>query len=83
MEYIEGGEFYKILDLVIPEHVVKFIAAEVVLALEYLNTKLNVIYRELKPENLLLTTTGHVKLTDFGLVILRKDEDVKILVPEY
>ena len=63
---------------------VKFIAAEVVLALEYLNTKLNVVYTDLKPENLLFTTTGHIKLTDFGLVILRKDEDVKILtVPEY
>ncbi|CAK75388.1 unnamed protein product (macronuclear) [Paramecium tetraurelia] len=80
MEYIAGGEFYRILGQVktgLPENVVKFVAAEVVLALEYLNTKLKVIYRDLKPENLLLTTTGHVKLTDFGLATMRRENGEK------
>ncbi|CAD8209860.1 unnamed protein product [Paramecium pentaurelia] len=79
MEYINGGEFFKILMKTkgLPESIVAFVAAEVVLALEYLNYQLKVIYRDLKPENILLTTTGHVKLTDFGLATLRKDENVK------
>ena len=79
MEYVSGGEFYKILQQteVLPENVVKFVTAEVVLALEYLNTKLKVIYRDLKPENILLTTQGHVKLTDFGLATLKKEDDQK------
>ena len=79
MEYVSGGEFYKILQQTeaLPENVVKFVTAEVVLALEYLNTKLKVIYRDLKPENILLTTQGHVKLTDFGLATLKKEDDQK------
>jgi serum/glucocorticoid-regulated kinase 2 len=70
----------------LPEPVARFVAAEVVLALEYLNTKLKVIYRDLKPENILLTETGHVKLTDFGLATLRKDDEKSYMLagtPEY
>lgn len=37
-----------------------------VLALEYIHSK-NVIYRDLKPENVLLDSTGYIRLTDFGL----------------
>jgi len=48
-----------------PNPVAKFYAAEVTLALEYLHA-MNIIYRDLKPENLLLDRHGHVKITDFG-----------------
>ena len=39
--------------------------SQVVLALEYLQ-KMDVAYRDLKPENMLICSTGFIKLTDFG-----------------
>ena len=49
------------------EKVAQFYAAEVLLALDYLHEELNTIYRDLKPENVLVEKDGHIKLTDFGL----------------
>ncbi|KAI9487855.1 MAG: camp-dependent protein kinase 2 [Benjaminiella poitrasii] len=67
MDYVPGGELFSILrrSKRFPDHVAKFYAAEVILAIEYLHSK-NVIYRDLKPENLLLDNQGHIKITDFG-----------------
>jgi serine/threonine protein kinase len=48
-----------------PNHVARFYAAEVTLAFEYLHSK-NIVYRDLKPENLLIDNAGHIRITDFG-----------------
>ncbi|KAI9012554.1 kinase-like domain-containing protein [Phycomyces nitens] len=67
MDYVPGGELFSVLrkSKRFPDHVAKFYAAEVVLAIEYLHSK-DIAYRDLKPENLLLDNTGHIKITDFG-----------------
>ncbi|RCH79981.1 camp-dependent protein kinase catalytic subunit [Rhizopus stolonifer] len=67
MDYVPGGELFSVLrrSQRFPDHVAKFYAAEVVLAIEYLHGK-DTIYRDLKPENLLLDAQGHIKITDFG-----------------
>lgn len=88
MEFVSGGEFYRILQDAgkFPENVVRFVAAEVLLALEYLNTELKIIYRDLKPENILLAEDGHVKLTDFGLATFIKENEKTFTMagtPEY
>jgi len=43
----------------------RFYAAQVALALEYLHS-LDLIYRDLKPENLLIDAQGYLKVVDFG-----------------
>ncbi|CAO0795321.1 unnamed protein product [Mucor circinelloides] len=67
MDYVPGGELFSILrkNQRFPDHVAKFYAAEVLLAIEYFHSK-DIIYRDLKPENLLLDSQGHIKITDFG-----------------
>lgn len=68
MDFINGGELFFHLqkDRRFTEDRVRFYAAEIASGLEYLHSQ-GVIYRDLKPENLLLTAEGHIIMTDFGL----------------
>lgn len=68
MEAIMGGELFSYLQArgkLLEEHHARFYAAGVILALQYLHEH-GYVYRDLKPENLLIDTTGYIKMTDFG-----------------
>lgn len=70
MQYCAGGDFYNVIgrqpNKCLKESDARFYASCVLLALEYLHFN-GVIYRDLKPENMLMHESGHIMLTDFDL----------------
>jgi serine/threonine protein kinase len=76
MDYLPNGElFYHMRkEKRFSEEKTRIYAAEILLALECLHQN-NIIYRDLKPENVLLDAEGHLKLTDFGLSKMNQEQD--------
>ena len=68
LEYCPNGNLGDLLDNVnnLSEEHAKMYTAEILLALEELH-KYDIIYRDLKPDNIVIDEEGHAKLTDFGL----------------
>ncbi|KAJ3124833.1 camp-dependent protein kinase catalytic subunit [Physocladia obscura] len=86
LEYIQGGELFTFLRRCgrFETGMARLYAAEVTLAFEYLHLR-HIVYRDLKPENLLIDAKGHIKITDFGFAKLIKDDQTWTLcgTPDY
>lgn len=67
LEFIVGGEFFTHLRKAgrLDNNASRFYAGQITEIFEYLHSS-DTIYRDLKPENLLLDSKGYLKLTDFG-----------------
>jgi len=67
LNFVAGGEYYTHLRSAVrfENNVAKFYVAQCALFLEYMH-KGDFVYRDLKPENVLLDSRGYVRVTDFG-----------------
>lgn len=83
MEYMVGGDLKSLLAMYgfFEESAARFYTAEICLALQYLH-KHGIVHRDIKPDNMLISATGHVKLTDFGLsrIEMRRDLEISDLI---
>jgi len=76
-EFMQGGElfFHLYREKRFTDDKARFYAIEIILAIEFLHKK-KMMYRDLKPENVLIDKKGHIKITDFGLSkILSKEKE--------
>ncbi|XP_055590107.1 serine/threonine-protein kinase greatwall [Uranotaenia lowii] len=83
MEYMVGGDLKSLLAMYgfFEESAARFYAAEICLALQYLHRH-GIVHRDIKPDNMLVAASGHVKLTDFGLsrIEMRRDLEISDLI---
>ena len=87
MEYLPGGDFMNLLIKkdILTEEEARFYTAELILSIESIH-KLDCIHRDIKPDNVLIDKTGHIKLSDFGLAkvsdkIFEKKEEIDDFEP--
>ena len=80
LEYCPGGDLFNLLEkkrkLTIAQ--TKFYTAQIILALEHLHNK-KLIYRSLKPENILINKDGYIKLTNFSISRKVEDDEAKTI----
>ena len=85
MRFVRGGELFMHLrnSTRFTEDRAKFYATQVAIAIGHLHKK-HIIYRDLKPENVLLSKRGYLKLTDFGFAKKTNSRTYTICgTPEY
>ncbi|KAF7731975.1 hypothetical protein EC973_007080 [Apophysomyces ossiformis] len=67
MEYMDAGSLDKLYGEGVPEDVLAKITISMVKGLKFLKDELKIIHRDVKPTNVLVNTSGQVKLCDFGV----------------
>ncbi|KAL2870948.1 uncharacterized protein BJX67DRAFT_369859 [Aspergillus lucknowensis] len=68
MDYMVGGDFLGLLmrHNILAEDIARWYVAEMILCIEEAH-RLHWIHRDVKPDNFLISASGHLKISDFGL----------------
>ncbi|XP_077148836.1 uncharacterized protein LOC143809666 isoform X2 [Ranitomeya variabilis] len=82
MDYLAGGDLHHHMkdSMLFNTKTIRLFAAEMVCGLQYLHEH-GVIHSDLKPDNILIQDTGHIKISDFGLSVINVSE--RDIVTEY
>lgn len=85
-EFIDGCELFSLISRKtrLCDSWTQFYSAEILIVLKYLHQN-KIIYRDLKPENVLIGRNGHVKLVDFGFSKVLDESRARTVcgTPEY
>lgn len=75
LDYCPGGDMNELIQREgrLDEDIARLFLCEIVLAVEAIHSE-NVIYRDLKPDNIVLDAEGHIRLTDFGLAKMNMEK---------
>eukprot|EP00667_Euglena_gracilis_P001080 EG_transcript_1080 len=84
LDYYSGGTLQDLLEkwTRIPQSTAQFYATEIALALKYLHSQ-NIIHRDLKASNVLITGSGHAILSDFGIASCCREATTFCGTPDY
>jgi hypothetical protein len=85
LDFLPGGNLRELIRKheQLPEAWVQFYSAEMILAISHLHS-INVLYRDIKPHNVMIDGQGHIKLIDFGLSKQQSDRAMSLVgTPDY
>ena len=77
LECFDIGSLQELIEIngAIPLNVIAYIIKYIIDAIDYLHTEKRIIYRDIKPSNILIHSNGTIKLSDFGIIHQCKEEE--------